>query len=49
MADIICEDTGCKKLLFHSCHSISADDLKAGVGYLELMQNNVTTLGEALR
>ena len=49
MADVICEDTGCEKLLFHSCHSVSADQLKAGVGYLELMQNNVTTLGEALR
>ena len=49
MANVICEDTGCEKLLFHSCHSVSADELKAGTGYLELMQNNVTTLREALR
>lgn len=48
MADIICEDTGCKKLLFHSCHNISADELKDGVSYLELMRANLDTLKEAL-
>ena len=48
MADVICEDTGCEKLLFHSCHNVTADQLKAGVGYLDLMWNNVTTLKEAL-
>jgi len=48
MADQICEDTGCGKLLFHSCHNVSADDLRGGVTYLELMQNNVLALKEAL-
>lgn len=48
MADVICEDTGCQKLLFHSCHNVSADELKAGVGYLELMWGNVESLKEAL-
>lgn len=48
MADEICEDTGCKKLLFHSCHNVTADDLHSGVTYLELMQNNVQSLKEAL-
>lgn len=48
MADQICEDTGCGKLLFHSCHNVSADDLHSGVTYLELMQNNVLALKEAL-
>ncbi len=47
MADVICEDTGCRKLLFHSCHNVSADELKAGVGYLDLMWNNVDSLKEA--
>ena len=28
MADVICEDTGCEKLLFHSCHNVSADQLR---------------------
>ena len=48
MADMICEDTGCEKLLFHSCHNVSADELRAGVGYLELMQKNLEALKEAL-
>ena len=48
MADVICEDTGCEKLLFHSCHSVSAEQLKNGVSYLELMRANVESLKEAL-
>ena len=48
MADVICEDTGCEKLLFHSCHSVSAEQLKNGVSYLELMWANVASLKEAL-
>ena len=48
MADVICEDTGCRKLLFHSCHSVTAEQLKAGISYLELMQGNVESLREAL-
>ena len=48
MADVICEDTGCEKLLFHSCHSVSAEQLKNGVSYLELMWANVESLKEAL-
>ena len=48
MADVICEDTGCEKLLFHSCHTVSADDLERGVTYLELMEKNVDSLKEAL-
>ena len=48
MADVICEDTGCEKLLFHSCHSVSAEQMKNGVSYLELMWDNVESLKEAL-
>lgn len=48
MADVIVEDTDCKKLLFHSAHNVSAEDLKNGVSYLDLMWNNVTALKEAL-
>lgn len=48
MADIICEDTGCGKLLFHACHNVSAQELKDGVSYLSLMRGNVETLREAL-
>ncbi len=48
MADVVCEDTGCKKLLFHSCHSISADALKNGASYLNIMSQNLEALEEAL-
>lgn len=48
MADVICEDTGCQKLLFHSCHNVSAEELEAGVSYLELMQNDLKSLEVAL-
>lgn len=48
MADVICEDTGCQKLLFHSCHNVSAEQLKDGVSYLALMWSNVESLKEAL-
>ncbi len=48
MADVICEDTGCRKLLFHSCHNVSAEELARGVSYLELMRGNVDALKEAL-
>lgn len=48
MADVVCEDTGCRKLLFHSCHNVSAADLENGVTYLQLMWGNVSALKEAL-
>lgn len=48
MADVVCEDTGCKKLLFHSCHNVTAKELEDGVSYLELMEGNLLNLKEAL-
>ena len=48
MADVICEDTGCVKRLFHSCHNVTAEQLRQGVSYLDLMRNNVKTIEEAL-
>lgn len=48
MADVICEDTRCGKLLFHSCHNVSRDELVSGVSYLTLMRSNVDSLREAL-
>ncbi len=47
MADVICEDTGCKKLLFHSCHNVTRQQLDEGISYLKLMQGNLETLMEA--
>ena len=48
MADIICEDTGCKKLPFFSAHNITAEQFESGCGYLELMYQNLSSLKEAL-
>ena len=48
MADIICEETGCQKLLFHSCHNVTAAQLANGVSYLDLMEQNLVNLKEAL-
>lgn len=49
IADTLCESTGAGKLLLHSCHNISASDFEGGVGYLELMYQNVENLREALK
>lgn len=48
MADVICEDTGCGKLLFHSCHNVSRDELQQGASYIGLMTENAERLREAL-
>lgn len=48
IADIICESTNAKKLQFHSCHTISSDDLQNGVTYIDLMNQNADNLKEAL-
>ncbi len=48
VADTICEATGAKKMLLHSCHNLTQDEFDAGVTYLELMQRNAVSLEEAL-
>ena len=48
MADVICEDTGCKKLPFYSAHNVTAQQFKDGVTYIDLMRMNIDTLKEAL-
>ncbi len=48
MADVICEDTGCKKLPFYSAHNITAEQFEEGVTYLDLMRINLESLKEAL-
>ena len=48
MADTICEDTGAVKRQFNACHNISKEQFEDGVGYLDLMWDNVEVLKEAL-
>ncbi len=47
-ADTICESSGCKKLLLHSCHNVSKSDFDNGVTYVDLMKQNADHLEEAL-
>jgi len=48
VADTICEATGAKKLLLHSCHNLTQEDFDSGITYLDLMRSNITNLREAL-
>ena len=48
MADVICQDTGCEKRLFHSCHNVTPEQFAAGVSCAELMRGNLEGLREAL-
>ncbi|MFV0351761.1 MAG: metal ABC transporter substrate-binding protein [Oscillospiraceae bacterium] len=48
IADSICETTGAKKALLHSCHNVSKEDFNNGTGYIELMEENLKALKEAL-
>lgn len=48
VAGAICEATGAKKLLLHSCHNVTKDDFETGVTYISLMEQNIRNLEEAL-
>lgn len=48
MADTICEATGAKKLLLHSCHNVSKNDFDSGATYVSLMRKNAENLKEAV-
>lgn len=48
LANAVCEETGAKKLLFHSCHSVTDEELKSGVTYLDLMEKNYEALQKAI-
>ena len=48
VADTLCEATGVKKLMLHSCHNVSKQDFDSGATYLSLMKNNLKNLQEAL-
>jgi zinc transport system substrate-binding protein len=49
MADTIAGETGAKKRLLHAAHNISKRDFDSGLSYLELMNQNLEALKEALR
>lgn len=47
-AHLICEETGAKPLLLHSCHNVSKEELSQGATYLSLMRKNAEHLKEGL-
>ena len=49
MAEIISESTGAQILLLHACHNVSKAEFENGVTYLDLMNQNVKNLQEALK
>ncbi len=48
LADILCEETGCRRLELHSCHNLTKSDFDAGVTYADLMRRNLENLREAV-
>lgn len=44
----ICERTGAKPLLLHSCHDLTQEEFDNGANYISLMENNLKNLSEAL-
>lgn len=49
IADAIVEQTGAKKKLLHSCHNITKVEFEKGLGYIDLMKENLENLREALQ
>ena len=48
VADTICEASGAKKLLFHSCHNITKQQFDGKATYISLMKQNLKALQTAL-
>lgn len=44
----VCEETGAKMRLFHSCHTLNNKELEKGTTYLDIMNENYEALCEAL-
>ena len=48
VADAICEATGAKKRVLHSCGTVSKEEFESGESYISLMTKNAEILKEAL-
>ncbi|MEG2037543.1 MAG: metal ABC transporter substrate-binding protein [Ruthenibacterium sp.] len=49
ISNAICESTGAKPLVFHSCHNVSSAEFESGISYLDLMRQNIEALKEGLK
>lgn len=48
LADLICEETGAEKLLFHTAHNVSWQAIDQGASYLSIMRENARNLAKGL-
>ncbi len=48
LADLVSSETGAKKLLFHTAHNVTTEELTSGVTYVSIMRQNVENLRKAL-
>ncbi len=48
ITEAICEATGAKPMLLHSCHGVTKDEMARGETYVSLMEQNIAVLKEAL-
>jgi len=46
VADALAKSTGVRTALLHSCHSLTEEELAAGLDYLSLMERNLETIKE---
>lgn len=44
IADTLCDETGATKLMLHSCHNVSKQDIENNVSYVDLMKKNLENL-----
>lgn len=48
VANLLCEDSNAKPMLYHSCHNITQEDYNNGETYISLMKENAKAIKEAL-
>lgn len=48
VAKVISDQTGATMLLLHGAHNVSKDEMKSGITYIKIMQDNLTKLKQGL-
>lgn len=49
IAEVVSNETGAEMLLLHGAHNISADEIKANVTYIQIMEGNLKSLKKGLK
>lgn len=48
ICDTIAAETGAKPMLLHSAHNLTAQEFESGIGYIDIMKENIKAIREAL-